>query len=119
MSVLLWLEGVAADNAAKSHCDHGHPFDAENTYARPAGGRSCRACDRLWHRSVRAAKKVTSLVTTPSPSSSSRIAPNAAQEARQSSADASESDAVGSSSTGTAYDAVGDAEALGSPAEDA
>lgn len=115
MSVLLWLEGVAADNAAKSHCDHGHPFDAENTYLRPTGGRSCRACDRAWHRSVRAAKKVREVVTT----STARIAPDHAQEARHAGDDDLEPDMVTNSSRSSSYETVGDAEALGSAAEDA
>lgn len=36
----------AAVNAAKAACDHGHPFDAANTYIRPDGHRDCRACVR-------------------------------------------------------------------------
>lgn len=34
-------------NAQKTHCKHGHPFDAANTYARLTGGRTCRTCSRL------------------------------------------------------------------------
>lgn len=30
----------------KTHCPHGHPYDAENTYVRPNGHRACRACER-------------------------------------------------------------------------
>jgi hypothetical protein len=37
---------VSAINARKTHCDHGHPFDAGNTYIRPAGHRDCRTCVR-------------------------------------------------------------------------
>lgn len=33
----------AAENAAKTHCLRGHPFDAENTYGH-GGKRLCRAC---------------------------------------------------------------------------
>lgn len=33
-------------NGDKTHCMHGHIFDAKNTYYRPSGGRSCRACLR-------------------------------------------------------------------------
>lgn len=36
----------AALNAAKVACDHGHPFDAANTYRRPNGHRDCRTCVR-------------------------------------------------------------------------
>jgi hypothetical protein len=28
-----------------SHCKRGHPFDEKNTYHRPSGGRTCRACE--------------------------------------------------------------------------
>lgn len=35
----------AAVNAAKTECDHGHPFDETNTY-RWRGRRDCRACGR-------------------------------------------------------------------------
>lgn len=42
------LRGLAptALNAVKTHCDNGHPFDAENTRITGAGHRSCRACHR-------------------------------------------------------------------------
>lgn len=33
-------------NGKKSHCVNGHAFDKVNTYLRPTGGRSCRACLR-------------------------------------------------------------------------
>lgn len=29
-----------------THCHHGHPYDDENTYYAPSGGRRCRACHR-------------------------------------------------------------------------
>jgi len=31
-------------NARKTECIQGHPFDAENTYIRPEGGRACKKC---------------------------------------------------------------------------
>lgn len=31
-------------NAAKTHCNNGHPFNAQNTYIRPDGYRDCRIC---------------------------------------------------------------------------
>lgn len=40
-------EGHTARNAKKTHCVHGHPFDAENTYEVVVRGRvwrQCRAC---------------------------------------------------------------------------
>jgi WhiB family transcriptional regulator, redox-sensing transcriptional regulator len=33
-------------NTAKDRCDHGHPFDAANTYYAANGERRCRACRR-------------------------------------------------------------------------
>jgi Transcription factor WhiB len=33
-------------NAAKERCEHGHPFDADNTYYTPTGERRCRTCRR-------------------------------------------------------------------------
>lgn len=51
--------GTAKDNALdmhakgrdwqgrKTHCPHGHPYSSENTRITKAGGRSCRACNRL------------------------------------------------------------------------
>ena len=37
---------TAADRAKQSHCIHGHPFDAANTYVYPNGRRKCRACQK-------------------------------------------------------------------------
>jgi len=39
-----------AANAAKTHCDRGHPFDKANTYSPPRGKRECRACRLLNQR---------------------------------------------------------------------
>ena len=37
--------GVTAENAAKTHCKHGHEFTAANTIPATAlGGRKCRSC---------------------------------------------------------------------------
>jgi hypothetical protein len=36
--------GITAVNAAKTHCKNDHEFTAENTYVRPDGARTCRAC---------------------------------------------------------------------------
>jgi hypothetical protein len=51
----------AAVNAAKTECEHGHPFDLFNTYIRPNGNRDCRACirDRVakYQRGLREARQ--------------------------------------------------------------
>lgn len=40
-------------NANKTHCRHGHAYDAGNTYVRPDGrGRGCLACRRSRQRSA-------------------------------------------------------------------
>lgn len=44
--------GRSAANAIKTRCIHGHPFDAENTYYDPKGGRACRACKAI-HQATR------------------------------------------------------------------
>lgn len=42
--------GLAAENAVKTHCAHGHEFSLENTYVAARGGskssRQCRECAR-------------------------------------------------------------------------
>lgn len=38
--------GTSATNQRKNACKHGHPFDEANTYWRPTGGRTCKACAR-------------------------------------------------------------------------
>lgn len=39
----------AVINAEKTHCHRGHEFDEANTRIMPNGGRTCRACMRLWY----------------------------------------------------------------------
>lgn len=39
-------EGVAARNAAKTHCPQGHAYTAENTRITRVGSRRCRTCHR-------------------------------------------------------------------------
>ena len=40
-------ETIAAAYAARTHCLQGHPYDEENTYVPPRGGRrECRTCRR-------------------------------------------------------------------------
>lgn len=43
----------AADNARKTHCSKGHPFDDENTY-HSRGRRYCKECARAGTRAWRA-----------------------------------------------------------------
>ncbi len=38
--------GVTANNARKTHCPQGHPYDNKNTYINPDGQRLCRICAR-------------------------------------------------------------------------
>lgn len=45
-------EGVAAKNAQKTHCKHGHQFTKENTYLYQ-GKRLCRECRRLHEKAHR------------------------------------------------------------------
>lgn len=40
------LRGSEHPHGRKTHCPHGHPYDAENTYRTPEGKRSCRTCRR-------------------------------------------------------------------------
>lgn len=37
---------LATQNASKTHCKWGHPFDAENTHLNSVGARVCRKCYR-------------------------------------------------------------------------
>jgi hypothetical protein len=39
-------EGVSGKNARKTHCPQGHPYDEQNTYRTPTGGRQCLTCRR-------------------------------------------------------------------------
>jgi hypothetical protein len=39
--------GIAAINANKVRCIHGHPFDDANTYVTPDGKRACKQCKRI------------------------------------------------------------------------
>lgn len=46
-------EGVTASNAEKTHCLHGHAFDAANTYVHKDGRRGCKACKNSRQRGYR------------------------------------------------------------------
>ncbi len=49
---------LAATNAAKTHCIHGHPFDKKNTYRTKKGGRSCRRCGAEIAQRTRSTKRL-------------------------------------------------------------
>lgn len=43
--------GISAKNAAKTHCEHGHPLSGANLYIhKTSGGRCCRTCSRAAQR---------------------------------------------------------------------
>ena len=46
-------------NLAKTHCPQGHPYDAENTYYQPNGGRRCRVCKTVNLRRWREERRVS------------------------------------------------------------
>lgn len=50
--------GHTAKNAAKTHCDNGHAFTPENTYADRRGWRQCRECNRARKRLRRLHQRV-------------------------------------------------------------
>ncbi len=54
--------GLAAQNAQKTHCPHGHPYDEQNTYWKPIEdgsrwGRICRICSRKSDRKYKARRR--------------------------------------------------------------
>jgi hypothetical protein len=49
--------GVATWNLNKTHCPKGHPYDEDNTYHEPGGGRGCRICRKEATRRYLANKK--------------------------------------------------------------
>ena len=50
---VLRSDGACAINARKEACHKGHPFNEENTYIRPSGGRTCITCRRERQRVAR------------------------------------------------------------------
>ena len=50
------LFDVGQNNRNKTHCSQGHPYDANNTYIIPTGGRDCKICRRLRWRKYRKAQ---------------------------------------------------------------
>lgn len=51
-------EYVPHPRVKATHCKHGHPFDAENTYVTKNGLRQCRTCGRERHAAAAALPKV-------------------------------------------------------------
>lgn len=51
-------ESPAAQQARKTECLRGHPFDEENTAILPGGGRRCRRCHRERERARQASHRV-------------------------------------------------------------
>jgi hypothetical protein len=49
--------GPAAENARKTHCSQGHPFNEENTYVYKGGSRRCRTCDNARQREYKARRR--------------------------------------------------------------
>lgn len=49
--------GFAADNARKTHCKWGHPFEGDNLYSR-YGKRWCQTCRRRNERTSRARRAI-------------------------------------------------------------
>lgn len=43
------LHGVAAVNAAKTHCSKGHKYTQQNKIIKKSGGRECRECRRIFN----------------------------------------------------------------------
>lgn len=52
--------GITAQNAVKTHCSQGHPFDEVNTYWRPDNARGCKTCRRATNRRLVEARRGTS-----------------------------------------------------------
>lgn len=50
-------DGPAAQNARKTHCPQGHPYDEENTEIRRSGARRCRTCSRAAGREAQRRKR--------------------------------------------------------------
>lgn len=49
------FNSTVISNRAKTHCPKGHPYDEENTYSPPSGGRFCRECGRAATKAWRTA----------------------------------------------------------------
>jgi hypothetical protein len=53
------LRGTAppAENARKTRCPNGHPYDGENTWKTKTGFRHCRTCNRERQRELRRVRR--------------------------------------------------------------
>lgn len=51
--------GCSGLNYRKTHCKHGHLFDAQNTHITTDGFRRCRTCIRRWAENARLRKRLT------------------------------------------------------------
>ena len=56
------VQGASQARLDRTHCPAGHPYDEENTYLRPDGGRDCRICMR--RRNVVSRAKIRRSKTT-------------------------------------------------------
>jgi hypothetical protein len=63
---LLRADTVAARNAAKTHCIHGHPFTPENTYT-TGGRRRCKTCHRATMAAYNARARTPGATPRPRP----------------------------------------------------
>ena len=50
-------EGWSGENARKTHCPEGHPYEASNTRIRKDGSRACRECMRARDRARKPRKR--------------------------------------------------------------
>lgn len=70
--------GPTAQNARKTHCVHGHPFDGDNLVVDKRGYRACRACKRE-RRAAMAQRKTPE--TSPPTTSPNRVEGQTAEAA--------------------------------------
>lgn len=45
-----FAKGGGSGQSFKTMCQKGHPYDEQNTYIRPNGGRTCKECNRTLNR---------------------------------------------------------------------